>query len=743
MEQYMTLPNIRILFLFSLLILLSSLSTIAAPKGKGPANERMDKASSPYLRSHSNDLVRWYEWGPDAFTKALNENKPIIVSFGYTACHWCHVMQEKHFNNADIAKEINEHFIPILVDRERRTNLDDTYMLVTEILTRRGGWPNTVFLSPQLKPFYGTAYIPPKDFSQLLNEVKTNWKNNNASLVNESHRIAAILSRYLTRREKAREVTPEVLLKAAKSLLSQFDSFHGGMGTAPKFFRPTVLMFMLNQYEHSGDKNILEALERTLQSIASGGIHDHIEGGFHRYAVDPKWRIPHFEKMLNDQALMAGIYIKAYMITGKEEYKKTAKKTLNYILTDLTSPKGGFYTARDADSEGEEGTYYIWTKEQLEKILDKDDAKFAVNLFEIVTEGELEGKIVVHKDNLENKHKDKATKILAQLERIRANRPKPIRDEKILANWNAMAISTFSNAALVLRDEVYKQAAMKAAEFIWVNMRGEKGNLFRSYYKGTPSVEAGLEDYASLANSFLSLFDLTKDDIWLKRANELAAIIKSDFEDQEYGDFFGTKYAEGFLRSKPRNDVDQPSGNGAALKFLARLGKRIGAPEKKHDLEKAIAQLSGIALSSPGGSASILYAIDIYLQGEATSVQYAGSGVVRVEAMPIENGKLKLDIFMKKGWHINSNTPLEKDFIPTKISLHKNNDNIKSVTIYPQGKQKKLSFNQKSISLYEDRIQIITKPETKELSGMKARIELQACSDKVCLLPETLQFRIR
>ena len=316
---------------FLVLTLVSELSSAAA-KGKGEVNVRMSKADSPYLRSHSRDLVRWYSWSGDAFRKALNENKPLLVSFGYTACHWCHVMQEKHFNNADIAKYINENFIPVLVDRERRTSLDDTYMLVTEILTRRGGWPNTVFMTPQLKPFYGTAYIPPEAFTQLLNEVKRNWQGNKDAIIQESQRISSTLTRYLTRRQAAKEITPEILSDLAKTFPSRFDSFHGGMGTAPKFFHPTILMFLLSQYERNGSKEILEVIERTLKSIESGGIHDHIEGGFHRYAIDPQWRIPHFEKMLNDQALMAEVYLKAFAITGNEFYKRLPKKHLIIFL---------------------------------------------------------------------------------------------------------------------------------------------------------------------------------------------------------------------------------------------------------------------------------------------------------------------------------------------------------------------------------------------------------------------------
>jgi uncharacterized protein YyaL (SSP411 family) len=720
------------------LIVLNASLASAGFKGEGEDNPRMSSSSSPYLRSHSNDLVRWYGWGEKAVKRAKKLKRPLFVSFGYTACHWCHVMQEKHFNNADIAKTLNEQFVPVLVDREQHTAIDDSYMLVTEILTQRGGWPNNMLLTDGLKPFYGTGYVSPLDFSRLMEGVLNSWNTEKPAVLAEADRLSGVLGEYLNRAAEAANLTPQLMADAAKSLAGQFDVFNGGLGEGPRFFRPTVLSFMLQQAERTGDKDVLDAVERTLQSGLSGGIHDHIEGGFHRYAVDPGWRVPHFEKMLNDQALVTQVYLTAYRLTGKPEYAATARKTLNYILADLTSPEGGFYTSRDADSEGEEGTYYVWTPEQLEEILGAEDAAFALETFGLIADGDMAGKVILNLDGVRNQSVPKLAPVMAKLAAARKMRAKPVRDEKILANWNGMVISTLAQASLVFGADGYSKAAAKAGEYIWSTMHDADGILHRSRFDGENDVEGELDDYAQMAQGFLLLHDATGDDKWLERAGQLVEKMRANFQDTANGDFYGTRQAAGFARTKPRSDVDQPSGNGAALDAIVGLAHRAGTPELRRSAEQAIASLSGIAAGSATSGASILSASDNFLHGQQGILQYAGHGVVQARLIPgPDSKKLTIRLQVADGWHINSHKPLEDFLVATKLNIA--GGNAAHVT-YPQPEIKILAFNQKPMALLENDVELVASFDTPLSGTIKAVLQVQTCSDQICLLPETLKL---
>ncbi|MGI9511437.1 MAG: DUF255 domain-containing protein [Anderseniella sp.] len=711
--------------------------------GKAEDNPRMATSSSPYLRSHSNDLVRWYKWGEAAFKRARDKKLPLFVSFGYTACHWCHVMQEKHFNDEAIAKTINEKFVPVLVDREQRTALDDTYMLVTELLTQRGGWPNNMFLTPDLKPFYGTGYIPPQDFTGLLKGVTDSWAQDNPAVVAEGDRLATLLEGYLNRQQEARNLTPTLMAEAARTLSGQFDPFAGGLGDGPRFFRPTVLAFMLQQAERGGDTGVLDAVERTLQSGLSGGIHDHIEGGFHRYAIDPGWRVPHFEKMLNDQALVAEVYLTAYRLTGKHEYAATARKTIDYVLADLTSPQGGFYTARDADSEGEEGTYYVWTPEQLETVLGKQDAEFSLNTFGLIADGDMAGKVILNMDSVRGQSVPQLDQILAKLAEARKPRQKPVRDEKILANWNGMMIASMAKAAILLDDATYRDAAVKAGDFIWTTMHDGDGVLQRSHFDGINDVEGELDDYAQVARGYLFVHDATGDKMWLDRAKTLLAQMRKNFQDTETGDFYGTREAAGFARTKPRSDVDQPSGNGAALDAMVRLAQRAGTPDVLRATEQTIAALSGIAAGTPTSGASILSASDSFLHGQTGVVQFAGNGVVTARLIPADDRKsLIIQLQVADGWHVNSHAPLEDYLVATKLDIAGNEVAKTASVSYPQPETKKLAFNEKPMALLENQVEITARFDKPVTGPVEARLQVQTCSDEICLLPETLKLRV-
>ncbi|MGI9465120.1 MAG: protein-disulfide reductase DsbD domain-containing protein, partial [Aestuariivirgaceae bacterium] len=611
------------------------------------------------------------------------------------------------------------------------------------LLTQRGGWPNTVFITPDLKPFYGTAYVEPGEFAQLLDAVTREWSLNREAIDAESDRIAVVLSGFLTRKADARALTSETLAAAAKGLAAQFDPFAGGIGEAPKFFRPTALMFLLQQYERSGDNAALEAVERTLQSVMSGGIHDHIEGGFHRYAIDPGWRVPHFEKMLYDQAQMAEAFTRAYRLTGKSEYAATARRTLDYVLADLTSPEGGFYSARDADSEGEEGTYYVWTPEQLAAVLGAQDASYAIDTFAMIADGDFAGKVILNTDSVRGQTVPRLDVILDKLAKSRQARQKPIRDDKVIASWNGLTIASFASAAQAFNEPRYSAAAVKAATFVWTKMRSGEGFLKRSYFDGVASIDGELDDYAQLARGFIFLFDATADRRWLERALELAGKMSQAFADEAAGDFYATRQAQGFARTKPRSDVDVSSGNGAALDVLARLARRDGYPRFKRQVEAATAALSGLALEAPASGASVLTAADSHLRGETGPVQYAGNGVLRATAMPSADKKhLALHVSIAPGWHINADKPLEDHLIPTKLELVSKGKSMPANITYPAPTVKKLAFNEKPMALLENRIEITARTTGPLPAGSAAMLEVQVCSDELCLLPETVKLRV-
>ncbi|MCP5087311.1 MAG: DUF255 domain-containing protein [Rhodobacteraceae bacterium] len=700
-------------------------------------NPRMLNAPSPYLRIHASDLVQWRAWSEETFELARKENKPLMVSFGYTACHWCHVMQETHFTVEDIAKTINENFIPVIVDRERRPVLDETYMLVTEVLTNRGGWPNTVFMTADKKPFYGTGYTPADNFRKIMVAVIEGWQNDNSAVLAEADRLSSLLQNYLTRKEEAKELTPELMRKSANDLADSFDEFVGGFGGAPKFFQQSILMFLLQQAERDNNVKALAAVELTLKSIISGGIHDHIEGGVHRYSVDPAWRIPHFEKMLYDQAMMSEVYTEAWRITGKVEYGRMARRILDYVLDDLTAPEGGFYATRDADSEGEEGTYYVWSKQQLETVLGAEDAKYAIDTFEQVADGELAGKVILNRDRIREQTVPRIENILLKLGKARSGRPKPQRDEKIVVSWNGMMISAMARAALLLNDDRYAAAANRAGEFIWNNMRRKNGTMLRSYFAEKAEVDAELIDYAWLARSFIKLHDLSGHQVWLQRARQLLAVMETRFADKQEGDFYSSREESGFGRSKSRQDSDMASGNGVALGLIVDITNRAGSPDMQRRSEELISALSGFAAQSPIAGASILTAADRYFNGDTGPVQFGGNGNVRALAR-FENGRFIVQLQVARGWHINANRPLEEYLVPTSLAV-KSPGEIGDVT-YPEPLIKDLGFSKKPLALLEGDVEIST--GIPPGGPASAELEIQACSDEICLAPDTLTFTV-
>ena len=703
------------------------------------------KEASPFLKQHARDLVKWNSWNRKTLELAKKSGKPIFVSIGYSACHWCHVMQEESFNNPDVAKLLNEQFIPILIDREQRPDLDETYMLATEAISGQGGWPNNVLMTPDLKPFYGGVYFPPSDLTKLLALIALDWVGDKQTIETEANRIATILTGFFNRKSKAQELSEAVVQKATADIVGQFDTFNGGIGTAPKHFNSPTLKFLLQRAGKPDGQEARQALVATLKAISKGGVRDHLTGGFHRYAVDNNWRIPHFEKMLYDQAQLADLFIQTASLTGDKYLEDVGRSTLDYVLADLTAPNGGFYSTRDADSEGKEGTFYIWSPQQLKQTLGQPDAEFLLENVGVISEGDFAGSVILHRDiDLEAKDQTRFDKILTRLRIAREKRIPPHRDEKIIASWNGLMISAFAIAARQLDEERYGIAASRAAEFVWANMRTRDGGLLRSFYQNKASINATLPDYAFLANAFIDVYDLTGQNKWLARAQSLLEKADVLFKDPKSGDYFFTETKQGFARIKLRADTALPSGNAMVLVVVEKLAKRSLDPQFSRRTESLIAALSGEAASDPRGGATTLASADRFLRGQTASMQYAARGRVKVTAsLNDQRTQLQVHVKLAPQWHVNADKPFEDDFIPTKLSLKaKDGSDIKGKVTYPEMVSRKLGFQEKPLALFENEFNLtfaLPEPATDIVTG---ELVLQACNDQLCLLPETLTLKV-
>jgi uncharacterized protein YyaL (SSP411 family) len=553
---------------------------------------RLAGETSPYLLQHKDNPVDWYPWGPEALQRARDEDKPILLSIGYSACHWCHVMEHESFENPQIAAIMNRNFISIKVDREERPDQDTVYMEAVQAMTGHGGWPMTVFLTPDGVPFYGGTYFPAEEgrgmtsFPRILEAVAHTYSEQHDKVAQSAKEMAAYLRNSNELKPSRREPDVSILDEAARNILSQFDRVNGGTDGAPKFPQPMNVEFMFKQYRRTGDHGLLSMAELTLQKMANGGMYDQVGGGFHRYSVDDVWLVPHFEKMLYDNALLARVYLAAYQLTRDPFYKRIAEETLDFILREMTSPEGGFYSTQDADSEGVEGMFYVWTPQEIIAVLGPEDGKLFNRLYDVTEKGNFEGTSILHlergidtfaaasgvdADNLQ-RMVDGAKK---QLYEARERRIHPGRDEKVLVAWNGLALRAFAEAASILERDDYRQAARHNAEFIVEHMVRHTGGglrLWRTYKDGKAHIEAFAEDYAAYANGLVSLYETTFESKWIELARGMIETLTAHFWDDS-GGFFSTADFHESLVTRPKELYDNavPSGNSEAAEALLRL----------------------------------------------------------------------------------------------------------------------------------------------------------------------------
>ncbi|GDX68434.1 thioredoxin domain-containing protein [Anaerolineae bacterium] len=597
---------------------------------------RLAQESSPYLQQHGSNPVDWFPWGAEALARALAEDKPIFLSIGYAACHWCHVMEHESFEDAATAEILNRNFVCIKVDREERSDLDSIYMQAVVAMTGHGGWPMSVWLNPQREPFYGGTYFPPErrhgmpGFKELLRNLAEAWQQRRGELQENARAMLEHLRSPAAAGGAAGALPDAGLLpQALQAVLQSFDWSNGGWGAAPKFPQPMTIEFLLRQHARSADPLALEMAERTLQAMAAGGMYDQLGGGFHRYAVDDHWLVPHFEKMLYDNAQLARVYLHAFQVTGKPLYKRIVEETCDYLLREMTEPGGGFYSAQDADSEGEEGRFFVWSVAEVREIL-KADALLFMEAFDVTAGGNFEGHSILHVQVplalLAEKYKlaeDEVESRLArarmQLWAVREQRIKPLRDEKVLTAWNGLALAALAEAARVLGRADYLLAAQRNAEFVLGTLHTANGRLLRTWRAGSPAkLNAYLEDYANYADGLLELYQATFEERWFVAARQLADAMLEHFADDS-GGFFDTSADHEQLITRPKDLQDNavPGGNGMAAGVLLRLAAYTADARYSSAAEQVLARVQASAARYPTAFAQTLQALDFYASAPA------------------------------------------------------------------------------------------------------------------------------
>ncbi|MEJ7613530.1 MAG: DUF255 domain-containing protein [Candidatus Fervidibacter sacchari] len=749
---------------------------------------RLARETSPYLLQHAYNPVDWFPWGDEAFEKARREDKPIFLSVGYSTCHWCHVMERESFEDEEIAAILNEHFVSIKVDREERPDVDEIYMRAVLIFTNgHGGWPMSVFLTPDGKPFFGGTYFPPEQFKRILLEIVRLWRDERQRVLEVaeevSRAIAAELQLTVPTAQPFDETSAEAVLKAAENvLLKNLDKNHGGFGGAPKFPPHQALEFLLRRYERTKRLPLWEAVELTLRKMAHGGIYDQIGGGFHRYSVDEKWLVPHFEKMLYDNAQLAQVYAWAFHLSGDDFLRRIAKETYAFVLREMTSPEGAFYSALDAESlppvprpsspvpSKEEGAFYLWRPEEVKAILGEKDGDLFCKVYGISNEPNFVNPHTGYSGCIPNLLKApvenwakalgispdelwaKLDECRAKLLEARDKRPRPNCDDKVLTSWNALMVRSLALGYRYLGEESYRQAAERAAEFLWAKMRKPDGTLWHSYRNGIAKVDGMLDDYAYLLVALLDLHETTNEGKWLERAREIADTMVSLFWDERNGGFwFTTERKDLLTRSKPALDGAEPSPNGMAALGLLKLAKATEEERYAQIAKRTLETFGGFMVRLPHGSTTLLSALNEWQMTRKETTKVVERPIERIwvepEKLTLKAGEtrsVKLHIVIAEGWHINSNEP-QPNLQPTQIGIESHLVEIERVE-FPPAKEVRLGFVDEPLKVYDGMVTVTiwlrAKSNTSGSEILTLRLRYQACDEKRCLMPTESDLRI-
>ncbi len=709
---------------------------------------------SPYLLQHAHNPVAWHAWSEETFALAKATQRPIFLSIGYSTCHWCHVMEHESFEDLEVAAILNEHFISVKVDREQRPDVDNVYMTAVMLITRHGGWPMSTFLTPDGRPFYGGTYYPKQQFTTLLTRIAELWRTEREQLLTQAQQISSAVKRHQEATESAASTAAPDHDRAVTLLMEGFDELQGGFGSAPKFPHESTLQYLSDYALREQHADVSNAVLFSLDAMADGGIFDQVGGGFHRYATDDGWLIPHFEKMLYNQAQLVQAYLDGFLFTGKERYRVVIERTLDYLLNEMQSLKGAFFAASDADSEGEEGRFFVWTPQQIRAAVKDQELEFALQAYAISELGNFEGSNILHRGAHTQKLVDQMALDAAELEKrlaaintqlyaTRLKRVAPHVDTKVISSWNGMTIAALARAARILELPRFAKAAEGAARHLWKEAWSSQKGLFR--VAGDSSVPAVVDDYAQLADGLLELYLLDQEPQWLSQAQQVVERMDALFWDSGNGGYFmsGAR-ADVTLFSRPKEAADGAlfAGNAVALRVLAKLYFATGEIEyqtKAHELVQAFA---GEIVGRPSAHAGILLAHRMLTENTLSDTVWAAGGHAHLRARRLNSSSASVEITLADQWHINSNRPGVDGFVATRINVA-HRDRAEVTTTYPVGVNRQVGFSDDELNLYHGTAVLkLAISEQEEAGPLMLTVSLQACNERYCLAPEEVTLLI-
>jgi len=744
-------------------------------KGRALFINRLIREDSPYLLQHAHNPVNWFPWGAEAFQQAKLQNKPVFLSIGYSTCHWCHVMEVESFDNTEVAEVLNRDFICIKMDREQYPDVDEIYMTGVQLVSGQGGWPMSSFLLADGRPFFGATYFPATAFISLLNQISQTWKERYDEIESSAGQIAVAIDRILSDRKQASSLHNDIVTNTIDALLQREDRSFGGLSGEPKFAQEPLLLLLLDHARRQRDIKVVGFVDRALEGMGQGGVYDQISGGFHRYSVDAQWLVPHFEKMLYNQSQLGLVYLEAYELTGKPFFKRICEQTLHYVERDMQLPEGGFYSATDADSEGREGTFFVWNMEELQQALEPAELEIVSLLYSPSEVGNFEGSNILNLSKPLAEFAEKSEddnfyeildRILRKLYEVREQRIHPLRDDKLIVAWTSAMIFTFARAASTLKNPAFLSVAEKAASFVWdVNVDAQH-SLQRIYLNGAVSIPGQLEDYANFSQALIQLFDLTNKSEYLQNAHALMNVAIQEFWDTGNDGFFlGPEQQAGLQLTRSRNASDGATLSAVATTFhcLLQLDRRSalltnnsGSNDMsfRERIDLGIASLLGNINDNPLSYPGMLKIMTELEQGSRDPVQWLDCGRAKLSCYRAEMGAddeliVQVDLVLMEGWHISSTNEAKDTVSPIEISISNAEHHWRMIECEIPPANAELNIGGVGcIPVYENELsmQAILKRTSLAADDLSHSVELQVslqlCNHENCLLPNSIFFRI-